>query len=548
MLENPRSMARRLISTMNFEPRPLRLPALTGLFLLLSSLTPVGVDLRAVTASTAHVSQAHGQTSSAAWVARAIEALGGEGKLRSIDAVEVSGVSIWHQREQSERPEGPWLATFADFTDVRNLQADVVKRTARSRGFSTPDWVDNREWTEPVTTLFASDLALRPSNGTFTPAETPWDLGALPLALGPEHVLLAARDAADLRTDGDATIHGYPHHVLAFTSAGARVRLYLNVPSFLPKAIEITRARPYDIFWAPWGDVTRRVVFGVWTREPEGMLYPRLWDFSTGGQPDGTIEITRVRVNPSLAPSDFDIPDDVRQRVVADRRPVDETAFGTPRRPAREIVAGVVQVPGSWNVVETKQDDGIVVIEGPISSGYSAKAIDDARRRFGGAPIKAVISTSDSWPHIGGLREYVARGIPIYALDLNVPILKRLFAAKYESSPDGLMKHPKEPSLHIIAGKTIVGSGSNQLVIYPLRTASGERQMMVYWPAHRLLYTSDLFTIQDAFVFLPQQVAEATEAVARERLDVATAFGMHYGALPWATVLKSAVPPGRPRR
>jgi len=333
--------------------------------------------------------------------------------------------------------------------------------------------------------------------------------------------------------------------VVAFTVGDVRVRLFLNVPSFLPKAVEVTRARPYDVFWAPWGDITQRVTFGLWTLEPGGIVYPRLWDFSTGDQPDGTVEITRVRLNPPQAPSDFAIPDDVRQRLIAGRRPVADAPFGMPQRPAHEIAPGIVLVPGSWNVVEVKQDDGVVVVEGPLTSSYSAKAIDDAQRRFGGAPIKALISTSDSWPHIGGLREYVARAIPIYALDLNLPILKRLFAARFDSSPDALMKRPRPPVLRVVAGKTVIGSGQNQLVIYPLRTPSGERQMMVYWPAHRLLYTSDLFTIHDAFVFLPQQVAEAIEAVSREHLDVATAFGMHYDATPWPAVVKSAAPPTR---
>ncbi len=484
-------------------------------------------------------------SSALTWLDRAAQALGGEGKLRAIAAVEISGVSNWHQREQSERPEGPWFATFSDFTDVRNIRADAVKRVARVRGFSSPDWIDNKEWTDASTTLVAGDVGLRFQNGAMTAAETPPDLGTLPLALGPEHVVLAARDAADLHSEADAVRNGYAHHVVAFTASGAHVRLFLNIPSFLPKAVEITRARPYDVFWAPWGDVTQRVTFGLWTLEPEGIVYPRLWDFSTGDQPDGTIEITRVRLNPQIADSDFAIPDEARQRLIAGRRLIADTPFGMAQRPAHEIVPGVVQVPGSWNVVEIRQDDGIVVLEGPFTSNYSAKAIDDTRQRFGGTPIKAVISTSDSWPHIGGLREYVARGIPIYALDLNIPILKRLFAARFDSSPDALMKRPRPPVLHVVAGKTVVGSGRNQLVIYPLRTASGERQMMVYWPAHRLLYTSDLFTIRDAFVFLPQQVAEAIDAAAREHLDVATAFGMHYDATPWSTVVKSAAPPTR---
>jgi len=479
------------------------------------------------------------------WLAGAARALGGERLLRSLDAIEISGVSVWHQREQSERPEGPWFATFTDFTDVRNIAADAVWRTARARGFSTPDWVDNKNWTDPTSILVASGVGLQRADGGFATASAPWDLGALPVALGPEHVVIAARDASDLRAEPDEMLDGYPHHVVAFTFAGARVRLILNVPSLLPKAVEITRARPYDVFRAPWGDVTQRVTFGIWTLEPEGLRYPRLWHFSTNGEADGTIEITRVRMNPTLSPVDFQIPANVRRQLIDGQQSVADTPFGSAQRPVRELAPGIIKVPGSWDIVEVRQEDGIVMIEGPLSSAYSEKAIDDARRRFGGAPIKAVVTTSDAWPHIGGMREYAARSVPIYALDLNVPILNRLFAAKFTSVPDALAKTPRRPTLHVVSRKTIVGSGANRLEIFPLRTASGERQMMIYWPAHQLLYTSDLFTISQGMVFLPQQVSEAVEAAAREHLVVTSAFGMHFDPLPWATVVRSAAAPPR---
>ncbi|HKV98432.1 MAG TPA: MBL fold metallo-hydrolase [Vicinamibacterales bacterium] len=486
-----------------------------------------------------------GQSSSpAAWLAGAAQALGGAAALRSLTAVELSGVSVWRQREQSERPEGPWVATFTDFTDVRNFSADAVKRTQRVRGYSTPDWIDNKEWTPESTMLVAAGVGLRRANGALAPTSTPWDIGALPLGLGPERVVLAAIDAKDAHAEPDEMLNGYAHHVVAFTYAGARVRLILNVPSLLPKAIEVTQSRPYDMYWAPWGDVTQRVTLGVWTLEAGGIVYPRLWEYSTGGQTDGTVTITQVKINPAVTAADFDVPADIRQRLAARPR-VAATPLGNPQRPATELAPGVVLVPGSWNVVEIKQDDGVVIFEGPLASEYSAKAIDDATKRFGGARVKAVITTSDSWPHIGGMREYAARGIPIYALDLNVPILTRLFEAKYVTSPDTLAKAPKRPDMHVVSGKTVVGAGANRLEIYPYRTATGERQMMVYLPQHQLLYTSDLFTITPTMVFLPQQVAEAVEAVTRERLAVTSAFGMHYGMLPWATIVKSAAPPAR---
>jgi hypothetical protein len=495
-------------------------------------------------ATTVMTAQTRGRDQAIAWLHEAAAAMGGEATLRAVEASTISGVAVSYQREQSERPEGPWVATYSDFTDVRIFATRTVRRTARVRGYSTPDWVDNADWTADTTTLIVDGLGLHKVNERWLPAETPWDLGLMPVELGPEHLILAALDASDCRVEPDVTLHGHPHHVVSFTARGAVVRILLNAPAMLPKAVEITRARPYDTYWAPWGDVIQRVTFGVWTLEPNGLRFPRLWEYSTGGQPDGRIDITRVRLNPGPAPADVSVPDDVRQSLVVNRSRVSDAALGDPRRPAAELAPGVVKVPGRWDVVEVKQDDGVLILEGPLTSSYSTKVIEDAQHRFGGTVIKGVISTSDAWPHLGGLREYAARGVPIYALDLNLPIIQRLLDARYPTDPDRLARQPKAPRFRIVAAKTVVGQGASRLEIYPLRTVTGERQMMIYWPAYQLLYTSDLFTLlPTGDVFLPQQVSELVDAVARERLTVRQAFGMHYDVVPWDTVVASARPP-----
>ena len=479
-----------------------------------------------------------------AWLRQAAEAMGGEAVLRSVEADIVSGVATVYQREQSERPEGPWVATYTDFTDTRVFASRTVRRTARIRGYAAPDWVNSSDWTAETTTLIIDGAGLRKSGDVWSPAQTPWDLGSMPVELGPEHVILAALDATDTRVEPDDMVHGYLHHVVSFTSAGATVRILLNVPGMLPKAVEITRARPYDTYWAPWGDLTQRLTLGQWTLEPNGLRFPRLWELSTGGQPDGRIDITRVRLNPPTPAADFTVSDAVRQSLVVNRVPVSDVALGNPRRPAAELVPGVVKVPGRWDVIEIRQDDGVLVLEAPLTSNYSAKVIEDAGRRFDNAPLKGVITTSDAWPHIGGLREYAARDVPIYALDLNQPLIQRLLDARYVTFPDTFARQPKAARLHIVSAKTVVGAGANRIEIYPLRTVTGERQMIVYWPAHALLYTSDLFTLlPTGDVFLPQQVSELVDVVARERLVVRQAFGMHYDVAPWEKVVASAKPP-----
>src|SRR4029079_5995200 len=104
------------------------------------------------------------------------------------------------------------------------------------------------------------------------------------------------------------------------------------------------------------------------------------------------------------------------------RRRIADVPLGSAQRPMKELAPGIVKVPASFDVLEVRQETGFVIVEGPFSSSYSGKVIADAQKRFGDAPLSAVITPSDACPHMGGLREYAARGVPIYAPALNLPI------------------------------------------------------------------------------------------------------------------------------
>src|SRR5262249_18496705 len=151
--------------------------------------------------------------------------------------------------------------------------------------------------------------------------------------------------------------------------------------------------------------------------------------------------------NPAVKEQDFAISEEVKKDFLARKRKTEDVPLGRGSSPAQEVAPGVELISGLWNVEEIRQSDGIGILEGPISSGYSKRVIEDARKRFPGLPIKAVISTSDAWPHIGGLREYAAEGIPVYALDLNRPILERLLSAHHHLEPDTLAAQVRPPRL-----------------------------------------------------------------------------------------------------
>jgi hypothetical protein len=205
-----------------------------------------------------------------------------------------------------------------------------------------------------------------------------------------------------------------------------------------------------------------------------------------------------------------------------------------------EVAPDVWQIAGGFNVGVVKQTDGLVVIEGTTSGSYSKAVMALLQKKFPGIGIKAVVTTSDAWPHVGGMREYIASGTPIHALDLNVSILTRIAEAPRTFSPDTLSKAPRPPVFRPVAAKTTLGSGDTRIELIPVRGEMGERMMVASLPGRNVLYSSDLIQPNRPGVpgfFMIGMVAEVDAAVRREGVTgIQTVFGMHLPPTPWTTV------------
>ncbi len=62
--------------------------------------------------------------------------------------------------------------------------------------------------------------------------------------------------------------------------------------------------------------------------------------------------------------------------------------------------------------------------------------------------------------------------------------------------------------------------------------------MMVYLPKSRLLYTSDLFSIDGDGWFTPQYLSEFITTCQRYGIEPETIFGMHYAPTPYTSVVR----------
>src|SRR5258707_11288949 len=79
---------------------------------------------------------------------------------------------------------------------------------------------------------------------------------------------------------------------------------------------------------------------------------------------------------------------------------------------ATALAPGIDLYAGSWNATVVKEPDGIIILEAPISGPYTQGVVRQARKRYPGLRVSALLSTSDSWPHTGGGPHSVGLGRP----------------------------------------------------------------------------------------------------------------------------------------
>ena len=459
----------------------------------------------------------------------ALTAQGGEQKLRAVKNIQWEAFGYRHEIEQSERPEGPFVTEFKTISEIHDF--------AGNRFRASTDLAIYPVFKTKSATIVANGFVMqvageRQSPGTPQQAE----LVRERVALSPERILLTALDSGGARLEADTVLQSVLHNVLSFTLNGAPVHIFLNAYTHLPTAVDYAGPLARSGYWSYVGDVTMRTYYGFWWLAKGGIHFPMQWNIERNSQPEEELVIRQLRIDNALEEGSFTIPTDVRDKFRPDSLSVAPAAtpIGNPTDPPNELAPGIILIAGSWNVTLVRQDDGIVILEAPISPEHAARVMAEAHRRFAGEPIKAIVTTSDSWPHIAGIREYVAKGVPIYALDLNRSALNRMIVAPHKINPDDLQQQPRRPRYRLIHQKTIVGSGANRLEIYPIRGETSERQMMVYFPEHRLLYGSDTFQTQGNNYFFPQEITELLGAVEREHLSVDKFFMMHVGLRPWS--------------
>jgi hypothetical protein len=448
--------------------------------------------------------------------------------LRSYHTLRLTGIQHEYVLGNGERAEGPFRTSYSMFSELRDLTTGASRRTEK---YPNPE---TGTAAERVVVLVDSVVATRgvvrdfgASHGTFEDIIDRID-GS------PERALALAAASNDLRIDGVVKHYGLSYDVVSFPWRNGRMKLELSRETHLPDAVEIDRRYEDNFRWNIFPTVAMRMEYLDWNIVPSGVRFPLQVRVSLNGEPLRDVSFTSVAVDAAPPPADsFTVSDSARAQFAANSKlNFSRFTFGSRGEP-KELVAGVVRVADQWVMTLVKQPDGVVVFESHISARYFHDIVAEVNRRWPGAPIKAVVLTSDPWGHLGGFREVVSMGYPVYVPAGSVPFLT------------ALAKGGKAPKFLPVSGKTSIGTGDNRIELYPVGGPYAERMLMAYFPDHKLLYGADLVFMnrgadgKPTAGFHPTPAEDLRRAVAREGVAVDSVFCVqNYPLFAWSDFMK----------
>lgn len=457
-----------------------------------------------------------------------IEAMGGLEKWKSIDYINLKMAGHKYWLEQSENPNGPYITSYEVVDEIHGVWRDQMSRKEASRMFQSAnemkmEMMINGEF---GTMKFGDRVMPLPSG--YRQVHDEW------MRYAPEKLVLDALKFP-IRKETDQVLEGTNHWVVSYIKNELKHTLYINTNTHLLYQADIETFSPYDIFNYPWGKFTTTIKYSLQWLYPGQVRYPAQWDVYKLGKPFRSVTIFDIDFKPEVDQALFAIPESMttppKATVVKDMPlPVDKI---------ETVADNIFTIPGSWYTAHVVQDDGILVIESPISSDYSEQHIAYLEKKYPDKPIKGVFVTSDAWPHIGGARAYAARNIPIYTHQLNEPLLKQLLAADYSMMPDAYEQSRPNPKFNLINEPIEIKDETNPVRIIPVNGEGGERMIMLYFPKTRVLYASDLvqYSERNKEFFSPQYLTEVKSAVDKYKLDVETVFAFHTSPIGYQEIL-----------
>ena len=428
-------------------------------------------------------------------------------------------------REQSDRWYPPYIEA------MREREVWVDPRTGVERNVSDLFWPGSGGG--GVSTSLVSASTLYAVRDTALRAASPAAFAFLgrDRKLDPWSVLLEWRADAGVRYAGECMARDYWRVVLERDAPAGPERLYLDPGSGYPLKIE------YDETHYLWGQIRVEYLWATWVTPRGGGAYPA----SAHRLEDGVTTVTRTVSGPTIelvaradAPA-LAIPDDAPDL----RRPPESgTSYVSVESLPDTVRVGpstVLLVTPAYTETVTLQKDTVYLLDATTGEARSRADSTLIARLFPGRHPVTVVVTDVAWPHVSGVRFWVARGARIVTHRASVGFLREVTAHRWTRAPDALEASgaPRGPELRVQAVTDSLTLAGGAVRIYPIDGAASQGALMVHVPAERYLWASDFVqTLEEP----SQYASEVWQAARRVGITPERFAAEHLALSPWSAL------------
>jgi len=358
---------------------------------------------------------------------------------------------------------------------------------------------------------------------TLVTAQADDAFGATSRPMNPWAVLVDFQHSPDAAVAGRCIYRDYPRIALTRTGPFGPERLLLDAKTFVPVAL--VREEPHYL----WGQVQVEYVWSNWHLVTPDGRYP-LTAFRVV---DGTSDVSRVATATTLVPADsapsVAIPD------TALTVPVTPSPFARPEAPDTVRVGANAFLLRNryYTIAVLLARDTVFVLDATLGDPRAQMDSTWIGRLFPGRHPIVVVVTDLAWPHVAGVRYWVAAGATIVSHRASRAFLQRVVDRRWTWGPDLLEQRRAHSRFVFRAVDDSLRLADGAIVLHPIDGVASEGALLAWVPGERFLWASDY--IQD----LRRKTAYGLEVLrATERVGITPErfAAEHVGLTPWHTV------------
>ncbi len=429
------------------------------------------------------------------------------GRVRVSPATDVVSMKF-----QSDRMYPPYLRRTANLTVTADWERAAL-RTEQTVGPNTIAYVSDGSRRVLYSPRGAQLVPPRQANASDERALDPW------------MVLADWRGAKDTHVVGECHYRDYWRTVIARRTDAGDERLYVDAKTGFP--IKLDR-RDRDLLW---GDVHAEYLWSIWA--PAGDAVAPQFAYRIV---EGEVDHERIVQTFTLQPRDST----TRLEIAADAKPMPPRSAPPPPDTVRVSANTYVLVTPSYTNVVTLQRDTVFVLDAQTSAERAQQDSAWIGKLFPGRHPIVLVVTDLAWPHIAGVRYWVALGVPVFSHRASRDFLRQVVDHRWTLEPDALEKRRRTVKLdfHAVEDRSDLAGGAVRL--RSIDGVGSEGAVMAYIPSDRFLYAGDYIQPGGPGSFSAVYAREVRAAVQRAGFTPERFVAMHMKLGDWTDVERIA--------